>query len=36
MKMESEYKAGKDGTISEIFVEEEDTIKANQALIHIE
>jgi Cu(I)/Ag(I) efflux system membrane fusion protein len=36
MKMESEYKAGKDGTISEIFVKEEDTIKANQALIHIE
>lgn len=36
MKMESEYKAGKDGTISEIFVNEEDTIKANQALIHIE
>ncbi len=36
MKMESEYKAGKDGTISEIFVNEEDTIKANQALVHIE
>tara|TARA_R110001583_G_scaffold178151_1_gene333923 strand:- start:9100 stop:9609 length:510 start_codon:yes stop_codon:yes gene_type:complete len=36
MKMESEYKAGKDGSISEIFVKEEDTIKANQALIHIE
>jgi len=36
MKMESEYKAGKDGTISEIFVGEEDTIKANQALVHIE
>jgi len=36
MKMESEYKAGKDGTISEIFVTEEDTVKANQALIHID
>ncbi len=36
MKMESEYKAGKDGIISEIFVNEEDTIKANQALVHIE
>ncbi|RXQ96228.1 acetyl-CoA carboxylase biotin carboxyl carrier protein subunit [Ancylomarina salipaludis] len=36
MKMESEYKAGKDGIISEIFVNEDDTIKANQALVHIE
>ena len=36
MKMESEYKAGKEGLISEIFVNEEDIIKANQALIHIE
>ncbi len=36
MKMESEYKAGKDGVISEVFVNEEDTIKASQALVHIE
>ena len=36
MKMESEYKAGKDGIISEIFVKEEDIVKANQALIQIE
>jgi len=36
MKMESEYKAGKDGVISEIFVNEEDIITANQALVHIE
>jgi len=36
MKMESEYKAGKDGTITEIFVNEEDIITANQALVNIE
>ena len=36
MKMESEYKAGKDGIISEIFVKEEDVVKANQALVQIE
>ncbi len=36
MKMESEYKAMKDGIISEIFVDENDTIDGNQPLIKIE
>ncbi|MDE5417697.1 biotin/lipoyl-binding protein [Labilibaculum sp. DW002] len=36
MKMESEYKAGKDGTISEIFVNEEDTVDGNQPLVFID
>jgi len=36
MKMESEYKAGKDGIVSEIFVKEEEVVKANQALVQIE
>ena len=36
MKMESEYKAGKDGVIKEILVNEEDTIEGNQPLITLE
>lgn len=36
MKMESEYKAMKDGVVSEIFVEENDTIDGNQALVKID
>lgn len=36
MKMESEYKAGKDGKIKEIHVKEGDTIEGNQTLITIE
>ena len=36
MKMESEYKAGKAGTIKEIHVDEGDTIEGNQLLITIE
>lgn len=36
MKMESEYKAGKDGVIKEVLVNEGDTIEGNQALITIE
>ncbi len=36
MKMESEYKAMKDGVVSEIFVKEEDTIDGNQPLIKID
>jgi biotin carboxyl carrier protein len=36
MKMESEYKAGKEGIIKEIHVSEGDTIEGNQPLITIE
>ncbi len=36
MKMESEYKAGKDGQIKEVHVSEGDTIEGNQALISLE
>lgn len=36
MKMESEYKAAKDGTVKEIYVSEGDTIEANQTLVLIE
>ncbi|WP_421918678.1 biotin/lipoyl-containing protein [Marinifilum sp.] len=36
MKMESEYKAMKDGVIKEIFVNEDDTIDGNQPLIFID
>lgn len=36
MKMESEYKAGKEGTIKEVLVKEGDTIEGNQPLITIE
>lgn len=36
MKMESEYKAGKNGTIKEILVTEGDTIDGHQPLITIE
>ena len=36
MKMESEYKAMKDGIVKDIFVKEEDTIDSNQALVFIE
>lgn len=36
MKMESEYKAGKAGTIKDIHVKEGDTIEGNQPLITIE
>lgn len=36
MKMESEYKAMKDGVIKEIFVHEEDTVDGNQPLVFID
>ncbi|RUT73286.1 biotin/lipoyl-containing protein [Ancylomarina longa] len=36
MKMESEYKASKDGVVKEIFVKEEDTIDGNQPLVFID
>lgn len=36
MKMESEYKAMKDGVVKEIFVCEEDTIDGNQPLLFID
>ncbi len=36
MKMESEYKAMKDGVVTEIFVKEEQIIDGNQPLIKIE
>jgi biotin carboxyl carrier protein len=36
MKMESEYKAMKDGVVAEIFVKENDTIDGNQALVKID
>lgn len=36
MKMESEYKAGKEGVIKEVHVSEGDTIEGNQPLITIE
>ena len=36
MKMESEYKAGKDGVIKEVLVKEGDTIEGNQPLITLE
>ncbi len=36
MKMESEYKSGKDGTVKEIFVNEGDTIEGRQKLIELE
>jgi biotin carboxyl carrier protein len=36
MKMESEYKAMKDGVVTDIYVKEEQTIDGNQALIKIE
>jgi len=36
MKMESEYKASKDGVVKEIFVKEEDTVDGNQPLLFID
>ena len=36
MKMESEYKAMKDGVVKEVFVKEEETIDGNQPLVFIE
>jgi len=36
MKMESEYKAGRDGVIKEVHVKEGDTIEGNQPLITLE
>jgi biotin carboxyl carrier protein len=36
MKMESEYKAGKDGQVKEVHVSEGDTIEGNQPLITLE
>lgn len=36
MKMESEYKAGKEGIVKEVHVNEGDTIEGNQPLITIE
>jgi biotin carboxyl carrier protein len=36
MKMESEYKAGKDGVVKEVHVSEGDTIEGSQPLITLE
>ena len=36
MKMESEYKAPKDGTIKKINVKNDDTIEGNQILIELD
>jgi biotin carboxyl carrier protein len=36
MKMESEYKVGRDAVIKKILVKEGDTVKSNQPLIQIE
>ena len=36
MKMESEYKAPKDGTIKKVLVKAEDTIDSNQVLIELD
>ena len=36
MKMESEYKAPKDGIVKEIYVNEGDTVEANQTLVLID
>ncbi|HEY4786852.1 MAG TPA: biotin/lipoyl-containing protein [Bacteroidales bacterium] len=36
MKMESEYKVGRDATVKKILVKEGDTVKSNQPLIIIE
>lgn len=36
MKMESEYKAGHDGTVKKIHVREGDTVEGNQPLITLE
>ncbi|MFA8436395.1 MAG: biotin/lipoyl-containing protein [Marinifilaceae bacterium] len=36
MKMESEYKAMKDGIIKEVYVAEEETVSGNQPLVFIE
>jgi biotin carboxyl carrier protein len=36
MKMESEYKAGKDGIVKEVHVKEGDTIEGNQPLVTLE
>ena len=36
MKMESEFKAGKDGIVTEIAVKEGDTVDSNQLLVVIE
>jgi biotin carboxyl carrier protein len=36
MKMESEYKAPKDGVVKEIYVGEGDTVEANQTLVLID
>ena len=36
MKMESEYKAPKDGTVKKIHVKNEDTIDSNQVLIELD
>jgi biotin carboxyl carrier protein len=35
MKMEMEFKAGKDGTVKKIFVKEEDTVNVNETLIEL-
>jgi len=36
MKMESEFKAGKDGIVTEVAVKEGDTVESNQLLVVIE
>jgi len=36
MKMESEYKAPRDGVIKKVYVKKEDTIDGNQVLIELE
>lgn len=36
MKMESEYKAPKDGTVKKVYVQAEETIDSNQVLIELD
>ena len=36
MKMESEYKAPKDGVVKKVYVKNEDTVDGNQVLIELE
>ena len=36
MKMESEYKAPKDGVVKKVYVKADDTVDGNQVLIELE
>ena len=36
MKMESEYKAGKDGVVSEVLVNDDDTVDGGQVMVVLE